>query len=197
MRIKDFIAAAVGVTSIGFANFAAADCTKTHPAVGIVFTGGAGRVEAGLLALQNGHIAKLHISGTPSVPTALATQMGLSDAQIRQDISTDNAHDTEENGKNSAAWLKQHPACKAILYTEQFHMERASMWQRYWMQLDGVNIPLLTHAVPNQTPQQTNPSSQRTWKETLEPLARAIAQARINAAPPPQRHRRPLAPHFP
>jgi uncharacterized SAM-binding protein YcdF (DUF218 family) len=139
--------------ALGFIWFAAllpqpAAAGKSDAAV--VLTGGKGRIDRGLEALERGWTERLLVSGVAREvkPHEFAAEYKVSPGLMACCITLGyEAEDTRSNARETAAWIARHKAGSLRLVTSDWHMRRAAM------ELRGAapaGVTIFEDAVPTQ-----------------------------------------------
>ncbi|MGE4323928.1 MAG: YdcF family protein [Sphingobium sp.] len=116
----------------------------------VVLTGGAGRIDRGLVLLSDGAAKRMLISGVDRAvrPTELAAQYKVSERLFACCITLGReAIDTRSNAIETAHWLERRNYRTVRLVTTDWHMRRAALELR--QALPASRISLVYDAVPS------------------------------------------------
>ncbi|MCA1750164.1 MAG: YdcF family protein [Sphingomonadales bacterium] len=94
----------------------------------IVLTGGEGRIERGIMLLENDRAERMLVSGVNRTvrPVELAEQTGTDEELFACCIDLDqNSVDTRSNGEEAARWIARNDFRSVRLVTTDWHMPRA------------------------------------------------------------------------
>ena len=93
----------------------------------VVLTGGAGRLEAGLVLLEKKKARRLLISGVNPVvePSELSRLTGTEEALFACCIDLDRAANTEANAVETARWARGHDYKRILIVTADYHVPRS------------------------------------------------------------------------
>lgn len=133
----------------------------------IVLTGGRGRIEHALRALEQDRASRLLVSGVDREvrPREFAAQFGVSSRLLECCITLGyQAYDTRSNAIEAAAWVREHEAKSVRLITSDWHMRRAMLELSREM---PAGVDLEADAVP------THPSLGALFLEYHKLIARA------------------------
>jgi uncharacterized SAM-binding protein YcdF (DUF218 family) len=134
----------------------------------VVLTGGGGRIERGLEALENGWARRMLVSGVDREVRAreFQTEYKVQPALMACCIALDfQSVDTRSNAREAAQWIAENKFRSVRLVTTDWHMRRAAM------ELGGLlpaHVALIRDAVPSQ------PSLRILFLEYNKLLARGI-----------------------
>lgn len=118
---------------VAFVFYAAQTSDRAAPIstpVAVVFTGGSGRIQAGLSLLQAGHIERLFISGVTTGTTPAVFEAVYPDARSFKTESLSLGYDattTHENALEVGEWLQENypTGGPCLLVTSDYHMPRS------------------------------------------------------------------------
>lgn len=137
----------------------------------VVLTGGKGRIDRGLEALQRGWTERLLVSGVGREvkPHEFAAEYKVNSGLMACCVTLGyEAVDTRSNAKETAAWIARHKARSLRLVTSDWHMRRAAMELRA---AAPAGVTIYEDAVP------TQPSLRILFIEYHKLLARWLARA--------------------
>lgn len=137
----------------------------------VVLTGGKGRIDRGLEALQRGWTERLLVSGVGGEvkPHEFAAEYEVNSGLMACCVTLGyEAVDTRSNAKETAAWIARHKARSLRLVTSDWHMRRAAMELRA---AAPAGVTIYEDAVP------TQPSLRILFIEYHKLLARWLARA--------------------
>jgi uncharacterized SAM-binding protein YcdF (DUF218 family) len=152
-----------------FAVFLPGPAGKEETDAVVVLTGGSGRFDQAMDALQAGRAKRMLVSGVdPKVRRAeLEEAQHIPRKLSRCCIDLDKASvDTISNARETARWLKGHGFGSVRLVTSDWHMRRAELELVHAI---GPGVRIVPDAVPS------NPSLTQLFKEYNKLLARFIA----------------------
>lgn len=159
--------------ALGFVWFAVAlpqPAGKEHSDAVVVLTGGKGRIDRGLEALDRGWSSQLFVSGVDREvkPHEFAVEYNVGSARMACCVTLGfEAVDTRSNGKETAAWLAAQKVRTVRLVTSDWHMRRAVLELR---RAAPANLVVIEDAVP------TRPSLRTLFLEYHKLLARLLAR---------------------
>jgi uncharacterized SAM-binding protein YcdF (DUF218 family) len=129
--IRRILAAVILVWALGFAVFAFSLPGPSGPRTTdgiVVLTGGEGRIERGIMLLENDRAERMLVSGVNRTvrPVELAEQTGASEELFECCIDLDqNSVDTRSNGEEAARWIARNDFHSVRVVTTDWHMPRA------------------------------------------------------------------------
>ena len=129
--IRRILASLVLLWTLGFAVFAFTLPGPAGPGATegiIVLTGGEGRIERGLMQLENDRAERMLVSGVNRTvrPAELAEQTGADEDLFACCIDLDqDSVDTRSNGEEAARWIARNDFRSVRLVTTDWHMPRA------------------------------------------------------------------------
>lgn len=130
--VRYFLSGAFLVWSLGFLWFAVAlpqPATELKTDAVIVPTGAAGRIERGLVVLDNGLARRMLVTGVdPEVkPGEFTVQFNVPQEQMECCVTLGFvAVDTRGNASETAEWVQQNQVTSLRLVTTDWHMRRAA-----------------------------------------------------------------------
>lgn len=129
--IRRILAAIILLWALGFAWFAFSLPGPAGPAATdgiIVLTGGEGRIERGIVLLENDRAERMLVSGVNRTvrPDELAQQTGADPELFECCIDLDqDSVDTRSNGEEAARWIARNDFRSVRVVTTDWHMPRA------------------------------------------------------------------------
>jgi uncharacterized SAM-binding protein YcdF (DUF218 family) len=172
--MRSLVSILVLAWSLGFFWFAIAlpqpaAAGKSDAAVAL--TGGKGRIDRGLEALEQGWSERLLVSGVGREvkPHEFAAEYKVNSGLMACCVTLGyEAVDTQSNAQETAAWIARHKARSLRLVTSDWHMRRAAMELRAAV---PAGVTIFEDAVP------TQPSLRTLFIEYHKLLARFFARA--------------------
>ena len=143
----------------------------TRTDVVVVLTGGKGRIDRGLEALDRGWSKRLLVSGVDREvkPHEFALEYKVGTTRMACCITLGfEAVDTRSNALETARWLAREKAATVRLVTSDWHMRRAAMELR---RAAPAGVTIVEDAVPSQ------PSLKALFLEYHKLIARRLARA--------------------